>query len=165
MALQKFLVPQFIDVEDKIIGPITVRQFVLLLVGVLFVFLLYQFGNLLTLIVGGVLVMAIFGALAFVKINGRPIHYFLLNFLQTMIRPRLRVWNREARLRAMKEIFVSDVKEEPKPAAAKAPITGSRLSDLSLIVNTGGMFAGDMEKPLVVSDAAEQIKSQKKLEG
>ncbi|KKS92044.1 MAG: hypothetical protein UV69_C0039G0006, partial [Parcubacteria group bacterium GW2011_GWE2_43_12] len=31
--MQQFVVPQFIDVEDKIIGPITVRQFIIIMVG------------------------------------------------------------------------------------------------------------------------------------
>ena len=31
--MQQFTVPQFIDVEDKIIGPITTRQFVIMLAG------------------------------------------------------------------------------------------------------------------------------------
>ena len=31
--MQMFTVPQFIDVEDKIIGPITTRQFIICLVG------------------------------------------------------------------------------------------------------------------------------------
>ena len=40
--MQQFLVPQFIDVEDKIIGPITTRQFVEVLIGVLITFISYK---------------------------------------------------------------------------------------------------------------------------
>ena len=29
--MDRFVVPQFIDVEDKIFGPVTVRQFLILL--------------------------------------------------------------------------------------------------------------------------------------
>ena len=36
--MRQFTVPQFIDVEDKILGPITVRQFLLLVVGGLIIF-------------------------------------------------------------------------------------------------------------------------------
>jgi len=147
MALQKYIVPQFIEVEDKIIGPITVRQFILLLGGCLILFLLYQFGSLLTLIAGGVIDMGIFATLAFAKINGRPIHFFLLNFIQTMIRPRLRIWNKEAFIREVKEEYVSEIKEKPKPIVRKEPLTGTRLSDLSLIVNTGGVYGGEETRP------------------
>jgi hypothetical protein len=146
MALQKYIVPQFIEVEDKIIGPITVRQFVLILVGCLILFLLWQFGGLLALIAGGIVDIGIFGSLAFVKINGRPIHFFLLNFIQTFKRPRLRVWDKESYVREVKEVK-SEIKEKTVIIAKKAPLTGSRLSDLSLIVNTGGVFAGEEELP------------------
>lgn len=146
MALPKYIVPQFIDVEDKIIGPITVRQFVLLLAGVLVLFLLWQFTSLVVLIFAGIIDMGIFGVLAFAKINGRPIHYFLLNFIQTMMRPRVRIWNREAYISQIREVK-SGVKEKPKPIIRKEPLTGSRLSDLSLIVNTGGVYSGDEQLP------------------
>jgi len=161
MALQKYIVPQFIDVEDKIIGPITVRQFILLLTAFLIAFLLYRFGNLITLIAGAILDFGLFGALAFVKINGRPIHFFLLNFAQTMTRSRLRVWNKESFMSMVQEKYKSEVEEKPKPkAAAKEPLTGSRLSDLSLIVNTGGVYSGDL-KPYVFEEAsAEEIKKK-----
>jgi len=148
MALAKYIVPQFIDVEDKIIGPITVRQFILILAAFLIGFLLYRFGSLLSLIAGGIIDFGIFGTLAFAKINGRPIHFFLLNFAQTMLRPQMRIWNREAYIMQMHEKFKSEVKEKPKPSIArKEPVAGSRLSDLTLIVNTGGMYAGEVQSP------------------
>ncbi len=37
--MQQFVVPQFIDVEDKILGPLTVRQFLIMLVSCLICFL------------------------------------------------------------------------------------------------------------------------------
>ena len=133
MALPKYIVTQFIDVDDKIIGPITGRQFILILAGVLILFLLWQFTSLVTLIFRGIVDMGIFATLAFAKINGRPIHFFLLNFVQTMTRPRLRIWNREAYIMEVHEVE-SEVKEKPKPVIRKEPLTGSRLSDLTLIV-------------------------------
>jgi len=167
MALPKYIVPQFIDVEDKIIGPITVRQFILLLAAFLIAFLLYRFGSLLVLIVGVVIDFGVFGTLAFVKINGRPIHFFLLNFIQTMKRPTLRVWNREAYIGKLHEKKIK-VEEKPKPKfTPKEPLTGSRLSDLSLIVNTGGVYSGKPgeQKPYVFEQGRkEEFKKQKPIE-
>ena len=39
----QFVVPQFIEVEDKIFGPVTTRQFVVLLIGGLFVFISFSY--------------------------------------------------------------------------------------------------------------------------
>jgi len=44
--MQQFTVPQFIDVEDKILGPITIRQFLILLVGCIVIFISYRYGDL-----------------------------------------------------------------------------------------------------------------------
>ena len=38
----QFIVPQFIDVEDKIIGPVTTRQFVVLLAAGAMIVIDYQ---------------------------------------------------------------------------------------------------------------------------
>src|SRR3990167_5725662 len=90
--MQQFTVPQFIDVEDKIIGPITTRQFIIMLVAILGDFLAFKvltfvFFVLFLLVFTGFAII-----LAFAKINGQPFHYFLLNLFQTLRRPRLRVW-------------------------------------------------------------------------
>ena len=68
----EYQVPQFIEVEDKIIGPLTLRQFIYVagaagLVVIFFSYLPFLFAALLSLPVAG------FGvALAFYKINGKP---------------------------------------------------------------------------------------------
>lgn len=64
--------PQFIEVEDKVVGPLTLRQFIYLAgaVGLCIVFIAYLpivFALLLALPVAGFAV-----ALAFYKINGKP---------------------------------------------------------------------------------------------
>ena len=41
MNMQQFTVPQFIDFEDKIIGPITTRQFLILMGGFVAIALCY----------------------------------------------------------------------------------------------------------------------------
>ncbi|HUY05304.1 MAG TPA: PrgI family protein, partial [Candidatus Paceibacterota bacterium] len=68
----EYQVPQFIEVEDKIIGPLTLRQFIYVagtagLVVVFFSYLSFFFAALLSLPVVGLGV-----ALAFYKINGKP---------------------------------------------------------------------------------------------
>ena len=137
--MKQFLVPQFIDVEDKIIGPITTRQFVLILGGILMTFLFYKLLAFAYFVVAAILTLGTFATLAFARINARPIHFFLLNFLQTIKRPGLRVWNRNT--------FVSEVQYvesgknvEKEVVVRKDPVTGSRLRDLTLVINTGGVY-------------------------
>ena len=93
--MQQFTVPQFIDVEDKIIGPITTRQFIIMLVAGLIIAALYKIFYFTLFLISSLGVILVFGTVAFVKINGRPFHYFILNFIQTVKRHSLRVWQRK----------------------------------------------------------------------
>lgn len=140
--MQQFLVPQFIDVEDKIIGPITVRQFVLMLAAMLIVFIFYKLFSFLYFVLFSVILIAVFAILAFARVNGRPIHFFLLNFLQTIKRSKLRIWNREAYVRTVKLVQSEITEIVEKKVATKASVSGSRLKDVSLVVNTGGIYGG-----------------------
>ena len=147
--MEQFLVPQFIDVEDKIIGPITTRQFVLMLVGALLIFITYQLLPFVYFVVAALFEVAVVAVLAFAKVNGRPIHFFLLNFTQTQKRPKLRIWNKEAYVRDVRVKYEA-IKEVPPPPT-KAPINESRLTDLALLINSGGAYVGleSLEEPAV----------------
>lgn len=141
--MQQFVVPQFLDVEDKVIGPITVRQFIILLISGGIEFAAWRFADLsLFLLIS--FFNAVFTILfAFIKINGRPIHFFLLNIIQTSKRPWLRLWIKEfdsTEFHAKKEAAKDKRIEMPK---SKYKVGTSRLAELSLIVDTGGMYEGE----------------------
>lgn len=136
MAFELFLVPQFIDVETKIIGPITTRQFLIMLVSGMIDFIFYKLFYFQTFVVIALANTAIFGIFAFFKVNGMPFHFFVLNLIQTFKRPRLRVWNKEE-IPSLPQAEKVEVKKE---YLKKPPLEGSRLSSLSLVVNTGGAF-------------------------
>jgi len=123
--MQQFVVPQFIDVEDKIIGPITTRQFIILLTAILTDFVAFK---LLTFIFFVIFVLIFTGfaiVVAFVKINGQAFHYFLLNLFQTLRRPGLRVWDKEATSAEIKEFAKTAPKEPPKVKINKERPTAS----------------------------------------
>lgn len=69
----RFQVPQFIEVEDKIFGPLTLKQFIYLLGGCGISFIVYTFvGNLILSLVIIAPIMGFSLALAFYKINNKP---------------------------------------------------------------------------------------------
>lgn len=138
---EHFLVPQFIDVEPKIIGPITVRQFLIMLVGFLFIFIEFKLFDFLVFAFSGTITFAIFGTFAFAKINGRPFHYFMLNVVETFKRPRLYMWDKTLSETEIRQLLAG---EHPAGATAEAitkqlPAKG-RLEELALVVNTGGSY-------------------------
>jgi len=71
--MAQFQVPQFIEVENKIVGPLSLKQFLYLAVAGIVCFMLYFILQLwlwllITAILGGSAV-----ALAFIKYNGQPL--------------------------------------------------------------------------------------------
>ncbi len=92
----RFEVPQFIEIEDKIFGPLTWRQFVYLAGGagfavVVFFLLPFVFFVFLAIPVG-----ALAAALAFYPINNRPFSVFLESAYRYFKGSRLYLWKRRA---------------------------------------------------------------------
>lgn len=139
--MQRFTVPQFIDVEDKIIGPITTRQFLILLSGAILIALFYKLFDFSAFLLFSIIVFALTVTLAFVKVNGRPFHYFLLNIIQTSRRNGARVWNNRLAPETNPE-RVPTLKFD-SARTSKEYYEQSRLAELSLIVDTQGEYRGE----------------------
>jgi len=142
---EQFVIPQYLDVESKI-GPITIRQFVMLMVTGLILTLFYQIFDTALLLTAGIPVFTIGVLFTFVKKNGLPFHYFLLNVLQTFRRPALRVWNKDRSDSELKARINKKIKPHAPIPYRKRPLSGSHLRDLSLVVNTGGVYIPDDSK-------------------
>jgi hypothetical protein len=137
----QYIVPQFIEVEDKILGPINVRQFIIFLVGAAAIAAAYQVLFKMANQSGAFLFTAIgilFGVIlfAFVRVNGRPFHIFMLSLLQSVKNPRMRLWNNvvNERLQYRRE------PPPPPPIPNKQPLQQTTLAKLALLVDTGGAF-------------------------
>lgn len=88
----QFQVPQFIDTEDKIVGPISIRQFVYLVIAAGLSMVLYFSVRAWLWIILSVPLLGFGAAMAFVKINGRPFVKFLMAGLSYYWKPQTYVW-------------------------------------------------------------------------
>ncbi len=140
--MQQFTVPQFIDVESKIIGPITTRQFLIFLGVGIFIALFYKIFDFTLFLVTSIPLFLISTLFAFFKVNGQPFHLFVLNVIQTWRRPGLRVWNNK--------LDPVEVEMQNYVFSEKIPVKEfyhrSRLAELSLIVDTAGEYRGAWEE-------------------
>lgn len=91
----QFQVPQFIEVEDKIFGPLTFRQFIYIGGGLGLSYILFRILPFLIAFpfIAGVLGLAI--ALSFARPNGRPFIIAMENAFFFILHPRLYLWNNE----------------------------------------------------------------------
>ncbi len=144
--MQQFTVPQFIDVEDKIIGPLTTRQFIIMLVAFMIVVVSYKLCDFTLFVLIMILTFGIAGVFAFLKVNGRPFHLFVINFIQTTKKAKLRVWNNDLNVKLdLKETESRESVGQTNQTILiqKRPYIRSRLSELSLIVDTQGAYKGE----------------------
>ncbi len=93
----QFPVPQFTDVEDKIFGPLTFNQFRILFgTGVIIILGYSSTKSLLVMF----FLLVLFGipalALAFAKINGRPVYNTISYYVKFLTSPKILVFHKEA---------------------------------------------------------------------
>jgi hypothetical protein len=90
----RFEVPQFIEVEDKIIGPFTWKQFIYLAGGIGALLILYFTTPFMIFVLLGLPLGILSGFLAFHQINNRPFSIFLESFISYMSRTKTYLWKR-----------------------------------------------------------------------
>ena len=137
---EQFVVPQFIDSEDKIFGPVTARQFIILMVAGLTSFALFKLLSFVPFLIISIPLICLSGIAAFVKINGQAFHYFFLNLLQTLKKPKLRVWQKVYKDAELREFMFSKPPPPITHITRKEFTATSRLQELTLVVNTGGVY-------------------------
>lgn len=94
--MQQYNIPQFIDSEDKIIGPLTIRQFSYLAIGVVISgFLWYFKPNIPVFLITAIPVMLAAFTFAFIKINGQNFEILLSNVIIYILKPTLFLWSRD----------------------------------------------------------------------
>ena len=88
----QFKVPQFIDVEDKLFGPFSFRQFIYLAGGAGLIFIIYK---LLPLWIGIFLILPVAALsllLVFYKINEKPFIFYLEAGFNYLTSSKLFIW-------------------------------------------------------------------------
>jgi hypothetical protein len=126
----RFQVPQFIDIEDKIFGPFTFKQFVYLAGGAGSAYALYK---LLPIYISIFLILPILGlalALTFYKVNGKPFVEILQAWVVYTIKGKLFIW-KQRKAEKTKARALAKAQEKAPPLAGIPKLTENRLSDIS----------------------------------
>mgnify|MGYP001559439010 FL=1 len=124
----QFQVPQFIEVEDKIFGPLTFKQFIYITGGAGASYLIYR---VLPIYLSGPLILGIGGlaaALAFIQWNGRPFILGMENAFYFLIRSKLYLWNNASK-KPIQKTASSDMKAVSEVYIPK--LSDSKLHELA----------------------------------
>ena len=109
----RFEVPQFIEIEDKIIGPLTWKQFVYLAGGGGILLVLFLSAPTIVVALIGIPIAALTFSLAFHRINNRPFSIFLESFVSYFSKSRLYLWKKE---KQQVVIYKTEATEKTAPA-------------------------------------------------
>ena len=126
----RFQVPQFIEVEDKIFGPLTVTQFVYVAGGVGFFVALWLIFPLWLAIPIGAPVLVLGLALAFYRINDRPFISVLQYGVEYYLKDKLYIWDKDRPKNQPGSSTVEEAREND-PARYVPAATANKLKDLS----------------------------------
>ncbi|OGC86699.1 hypothetical protein A3D70_02140 [Candidatus Adlerbacteria bacterium RIFCSPHIGHO2_02_FULL_54_18] len=130
--MAQYQVPQFIEIEDKIFGPLTLKQFIYLAGGG---GLLLIFFTLLPKWMAFLLALPVMGfafALAFYEVNGRPFIIAVEHAVMYFIGHKLYLWKQ--RQPEQKATDASAQTQKP-PLSAVPKLSQSKLKDLSWSLN------------------------------
>lgn len=134
----RFTVPQFIEHEAKIIGPLTFRQFLYIGFATAISFILYfslAKKNFFLFVLIVIVLFLVASALAFLKIGGRGIPTIIKNFFVFSISPKMFLWRKGSMpMASIKEVKIK--KEENKKTPALKAAGESQLNKLSTKVET-----------------------------
>jgi len=136
----QFKVPQFIDIEDKLFGPFTFRQFAYLVGGAGMIFVTYK---LLPLWIGIFIIIPVAGLtalLTFYKINNKPFIYYLQAAFNYAVSSKLYIWKQRLVKHGEKQDEAINISSK---VSTIPMLTDSKLKDLSWSLDVQEKEAGE----------------------
>lgn len=158
----QYKVPQNVDIEDKVIAGMTLKQFMYLMIagGIILVLKYIFVGAISFLFLPVALIVGCCGAaFAFIKINDRPFEVFVSSAAKTLMNPKKRVWAKDIEIEMPKTTAATQPAEiEKKKSLGELR---SSLEKLATIVDSGGAHEANLSeerltnvKPHEADDAA-----------
>lgn len=126
----EYQVPQFIEVEDKIVGPLTLKQFIYLTGGAGFAVMTFLYLPFLLWAVIATPVVALAVALAFYKLNGKPFIEILEAGFAYYVGAKLFLWKKEDKTHKQEQ---GGVAHESTPLTGRGGprLTNDKLRELA----------------------------------
>lgn len=130
-------VPQYIDVEDKVAGPLTVKQLLWMIAMAVTLFVFWSAFPKPAAIILAIPTVILFVALAFYKPYGQPLGSFLLFGIMYFFRPKFYVWKRTTEKIQVPQ-HVPKVQETVRADNANKEKLLNNLGDLAKLLDSGG---------------------------
>lgn len=133
----QYQVPQFIEIEDKIFGPLTFKQFLYVGGGAAVGFIMYSMLPTFLAVVLGVPIVGFFMAAAFYQVNGRPFLIFIEGVVKYTLSEKLYIWRKIER-----KIEKSKEKQKVQSQVALPKLSQSKLREIGWGLDVQDRFDG-----------------------
>lgn len=133
--MSQFTVPQFIEHEPKIVGPLTFKQFIFIGIAGGICFILYFSAPFFIFVLLSIVIMLGGFALAFLKSGGRSLPVVLKNFFVFSVAPKMYLWKQKTSM-PPKIIKAAPAQKEIEKASVPTAANKSRLNALSKEIET-----------------------------
>jgi len=141
--MMRFPVPQFINVEDKVAGPLTWKQLYWMIAMTIFILLLWRALSFFSFILSAPLVIGLFGALAFYKPWGQPLLKVFWYALVFVFRPKMYTWQRFSQ---SEKILASPEEKIQKKISPNKEKTTNAIHNYASLLDNPELFTP--QKPL-----------------
>lgn len=137
LRMANYKIPQDVEAEDKLVGPLTFKQFIFMLVAAgagLMAWFMAQVHPF--LVVVPLPVILIFGGLAIFRREDQPVERYLLSVFNFLLRPKKRIWVPEG---SYEHLVITAAKKAARPGLKQdVEQVHGQLEKLARVVDTRG---------------------------
>lgn len=131
----RFKVPQNVDIEDRIVGPLTGKQFLWFVGAAAVLFIIYRFVDISLFLSIAVIVVGLAAALAFFRPYNQSLIVFLGHMLLFGTKSRQYIWVRK---KEQFKPFKPEESKEDKPLTIRKKLPEKKIEQLAQILDTEG---------------------------
>ncbi len=146
----RFQVPQFTNIEDKVIGPFTLKQFLMYVVAVMVLVPVYIYSDLSLFITIALPVLGVAAVFAHLKIYGKPFGQVVMAAVTYASKGQLYIWRRRKN-QPFKILDPEWIFSENTPQGYQLERKASSLDAVAQSLEaTGSISKEDIPDPLMV---------------
>ncbi|OGC82631.1 MAG: hypothetical protein A2V81_03940 [Candidatus Abawacabacteria bacterium RBG_16_42_10] len=163
--MAQFKVPQNVQRADTIIGPLTMMQLIIAVVGGGLAYIIYLSLQQPVATILAVIIVSITAAFVLIRIHDMPFWQYLASLLIYILKPRLRVWEKGSGDIPIFERYAIEPVKAKKAEKAKMEEETKKfknLKELTSVLDTEGQSDMDEATDEELVQAAFKVTSQKK---
>lgn len=131
-----FGVPQFIDLEDKIVGPLTAKQLGWLILATIVALIFYTTLDMSGFIIAAIPTFGIGVALAFYRPYGQSLPSLISNMASFAFSPKVYIWKRISENVSHKPIVEKRSSRVENKLVSKGNVSAKKISEISDILDS-----------------------------